>query len=52
MRAEGFSREGLKEAMGQKEIVIDINLGLGEASFEVWTCDLSVEYVRINSCYT
>lgn len=52
MRAEGFSREGLREAMGQKEIVIDIDLGLGEASFEVWTCDLSVEYVRINSRYT
>jgi len=38
--------------MGQKEIAIDVHLGLGEASFTVWTCDLSLDYVRINSRYS
>lgn len=52
VRAEGISRERLREVMGSKSILIDIDLGLGEASFEVWTCDFSFEYVRINSHYS
>jgi len=52
MRAEEASREELKKVMGQKEIAIDVHLGLGEASFTVWTCDLSLDYVRINSRYS
>lgn len=52
VRAQEVSREVLKKAMEKKEIVICINLGLGNASFEVWTCDLSLEYVRINSHYS
>ncbi len=51
-RAEGVSRQKLKEAMEGREIFISIDLGLGDASFEVWTCDLSLEYVRINSHYS
>jgi len=30
-------------------IAIDLNLGPGEAS--MWTCDFSVDYVRINADY-
>lgn len=52
VRAQGTSRETLKEAMREKEITIHIDLGLGHSSFEVWTCDLSLEYVRINSHYS
>ncbi len=32
--------------------VIHLDLGLGEASATVWTCDFSAEYVRINADYT
>jgi glutamate N-acetyltransferase/amino-acid N-acetyltransferase len=32
--------------------VIRLDLGLGGAHATVWTCDLSAEYVRINSEYT
>ncbi len=35
-----------------REIVIGIDLGLGTASWTVWTCDLSEEYVRFNAEYT
>jgi len=34
------------------EISIGIDLGLGTASWTVWTCDLSEEYVRFNAEYT
>lgn len=52
VRAQDTSREMLKRAMEKREITICIDLGLGHASFEVWTCDFSLEYVRINSHYT
>ncbi len=32
--------------------IVHLDLGLGEASAVVWTCDLSAEYVRINADYT
>ncbi len=35
-----------------KEIVVEIDLGAGNGSAAAWTCDLTPEYVRINSHYT
>jgi glutamate N-acetyltransferase / amino-acid N-acetyltransferase len=34
-----------------KDISLSVNLGAGQASSTVWTCDLSAEYVRINADY-
>jgi glutamate N-acetyltransferase/amino-acid N-acetyltransferase len=34
-----------------REIAVTVDLGAGEASSTVWTCDLSAEYVRINAEY-
>ncbi|WP_456464743.1 bifunctional glutamate N-acetyltransferase/amino-acid acetyltransferase ArgJ [Desulfurobacterium sp.] len=34
-----------------EEIVIEVNLNLGSASFEYLTCDFSYEYVKINAEY-
>jgi glutamate N-acetyltransferase / amino-acid N-acetyltransferase len=36
----------------QKDIRLRLDLGLGRAEAVVWTCDLSPDYVRINSDYT
>jgi glutamate N-acetyltransferase/amino-acid N-acetyltransferase len=36
----------------QNEIRLRLDLGLGRAEAVVWTCDLSPDYVRINSDYT
>jgi N-acetylglutamate synthase/N-acetylornithine aminotransferase len=36
----------------QKAIRLRIDLGLGRSEATVWTCDLSPDYVRINSDYT
>jgi glutamate N-acetyltransferase/amino-acid N-acetyltransferase len=33
------------------ELVITIELHIGEASAKVWTCDFSYDYVKINAEY-
>jgi len=33
------------------ELTVSVDLGAGDASSTVWTCDLSAEYVRINADY-
>jgi len=35
-----------------RENRLRLDLGVGRAEAVVWTCDLSPEYVRINSDYT
>ncbi len=40
-----------QRVMKQSEIAIRIGLGRGPASAQVWSCDLSEEYVRINADY-
>ncbi|HEX7027129.1 MAG TPA: bifunctional glutamate N-acetyltransferase/amino-acid acetyltransferase ArgJ [Gammaproteobacteria bacterium] len=47
----GYTEEAGAAAMAAEEIVIRIELGLGEKSFTVWTSDLSHEYVSINADY-
>jgi glutamate N-acetyltransferase/amino-acid N-acetyltransferase len=40
------------EVLKRSEVSIDLNLSLGTASATAWGCDLSEEYVTINSQYT
>ena len=52
----GGVAEDYREAEGQRvmqgeEITIRIRLGRGDACEQVWTCDLSHDYVRINAEY-
>ncbi len=46
------SPELLKKIMAGEEIVITLDLGLGEESATAWGCDLTYDYVRINAEYT
>ena len=39
------------EYLKNTEIELAVDLGAGQASSTVWTCDLSAEYVRINADY-
>lgn len=39
------------EAMRQREFRLVVDLGLGPFDFNVWTCDLSADYIRINAAY-
>ncbi|RKZ72371.1 MAG: bifunctional ornithine acetyltransferase/N-acetylglutamate synthase, partial [Gammaproteobacteria bacterium] len=50
-RAEIYTEAEGQRVMQQEEITISISLGRGNASAIIWTCDLSHEYVRINSEY-
>jgi len=52
MQKEGVRLERIREIMASSEYEIGIDLGLGRGEDRVWTCDLTEEYVRLNSKYT
>ena len=37
--------------MKGEEILLSIDLGLGNGESDIWTCDLTAEYIRINADY-
>jgi glutamate N-acetyltransferase/amino-acid N-acetyltransferase len=43
--------EAATQVFRRKEIVIHLEVGLGEAEYRVYTCDLSYDYVKINASY-
>jgi glutamate N-acetyltransferase/amino-acid N-acetyltransferase len=43
--------KGVKKIMGQKEVDIIFEIGMGDSEVVVWTTDLSYEYVKINASY-
>jgi glutamate N-acetyltransferase / amino-acid N-acetyltransferase len=47
-----FDPGALRAAFSEKEIAIELSLGLGSGSAVAWGTDLSAEYVRINADYT
>jgi len=46
-----FNKRGVIKLLGGKEVAISLNLNLGSSSATAWGCDLSEEYVTINSQY-
>jgi glutamate N-acetyltransferase/amino-acid N-acetyltransferase len=48
----GFEPSLLSNKLKQDEVVIDLDLNLGNGSATAWGCDMSEEYVTINSEYT
>ncbi|MCU0812417.1 MAG: bifunctional ornithine acetyltransferase/N-acetylglutamate synthase, partial [Thiobacillaceae bacterium] len=50
-RAEAYQEEEGARVMKQAEITIRVDLGRGNASSTVYTCDLSYDYVKINADY-
>lgn len=46
-----FSEEKAKDILTQDEIIIKVDLSLGNHDAYVWGCDLSYEYVKINGDY-
>jgi len=47
-----FDREEAVKVLDKGEVLIDLNLNLGNATATAWGCDLTEEYVKINSHYT
>ncbi len=44
-----YDEEEAARCMQAEEMSIEVDLGLGEATATVWTCDLTPEYVRFNT---
>ncbi|MEL4305589.1 bifunctional ornithine acetyltransferase/N-acetylglutamate synthase [Methanococcoides sp. LMO-2] len=42
----------LASIMGSPEVMIRVDLGIGDSSATAWGCDLTYDYVRINAEYT
>ena len=49
--SEEYNEEKLKEYMTSDLITIEVNLKLGQASFDCYTCDFTKGYVDINADY-
>ncbi len=47
-----FDKKAAASRLADKEVNIELNLNLGKAIATAWGCDLSAEYVTINSQYT
>jgi glutamate N-acetyltransferase/amino-acid N-acetyltransferase len=50
-RDAGYREELGQQVMDQTEITVRVVLKRGKVSAQVWTCDLSYDYVRINAEY-
>lgn len=50
-RVTGYDEAPVAAHMQGRDIVIDIDLGLGNGSATVWTCDLTHGYISINADY-
>jgi glutamate N-acetyltransferase/amino-acid N-acetyltransferase len=50
-RAAEYVEQKVATYMKGREIVIRADVGVGEASAQVWTCDLTHDYISINADY-
>jgi len=46
-----FDEEALKKMMNKKDISVIVNLNDGKASFDIYTTDLTYDYIKINASY-
>jgi glutamate N-acetyltransferase/amino-acid N-acetyltransferase len=44
--------EALRRYLGQEEVLIAVDLGIGKARARVWGCDLTEDYIKENAYYT
>ena len=51
-RPVGFDKNRLSELMKSEKVTIKLRLNIGRGNAVAWGCDLSEEYVTINSDYT
>jgi glutamate N-acetyltransferase/amino-acid N-acetyltransferase len=50
-RADDYTEERGQTIMDQDEITVTVDLQRGQAETQIWTCDLSYDYVKINAEY-
>jgi len=44
--------DALRKYLGQSEVMISVELGIGKAAARVWGCDLTEGYIKENAYYT
>ena len=49
--AESIDEQKIKEYMLWDSIVVEINLRIGQAYYECYTCDFTKDYIDINADY-
>ncbi|MDX2506421.1 MAG: bifunctional ornithine acetyltransferase/N-acetylglutamate synthase, partial [Gammaproteobacteria bacterium] len=50
-RSDDYSEARGQAVMNQDEITVTVDLQRGQAETQIWTCDLSYDYVKINAEY-
>ncbi len=50
--APDFHKDSVHAAMLEREVSVCVDLGMGRASCQFLTCDLTAEYVRVNAEYS
>jgi glutamate N-acetyltransferase/amino-acid N-acetyltransferase len=51
-RPQQFDHDEAVELLKEKKVYVTVDLGLGDGVATAWGCDLTEEYVKINSHYT
>ena len=51
-RPHPFDHAKAVQKLNQEEVFFTLNLNLGNGSAVAWGCDMTEDYVRINSHYT
>ena len=46
---EGVRWDRIKAELAKPEVAVTVDLGLGSAQDQIWTCDLTADYVKINT---
>jgi glutamate N-acetyltransferase / amino-acid N-acetyltransferase len=46
---EGVRWDRIKAELAKPEVAVTVDLGLGSAQDHIWTCDLTADYVKINT---
>jgi glutamate N-acetyltransferase/amino-acid N-acetyltransferase len=50
-RAESYTEDSGASYMKAQDLVIKVDIGLGNGTATVWTCDLTHGYIEINADY-
>ena len=48
---EGYDEAPVARHMAGRDILIEVDLGIGKGAAEIWTCDLTHRYIDINGSY-
>lgn len=51
-RTHSFNEDELRQKMSEKDLILEVDLGMGQAEKTIYTTDLSYDYIKINAEYT